>query len=532
MYKVLVAEDLKWIRKGIIALLRKKEYSFGVILEASDGIKAFEMIQKEKPDIVITDIKMPYMDGLELIKKAKQCCPHIRFVIISGYAEFQYAEQALNMGVEGYILKPIKDDEFYRLVNKTIEKIDANKHIDNILIENDKLKRDNAQLNLEQVLNRFFLDRNIDAKDKNVQETLKYYDITEQNHYILGVINIDGSNYHDTLFKYDDFQLIQYSLKNVIEDIKRDCKIFVFNNYENKNQIMILFYHTDSSLLKAQCDKLLIEIYNKINNALGLSVTIGVSGTKDDLSGEIYNEAREAIQLRLIYDNNQIYRYDAYKTEKPYHVSKSKMKLFQKCLERKDIKNIKILLDDIFDKNRFVQSDSRQIQFIWLLIANMIVKTYECEIGNIMEFDLYNSRIFERFGDLDQLKEHARYIISRVIEKGGAYYVSDSNVVHKVEQYVEAHYMQDISVQEIAGELALSAPYLSKIFKKYTEKTLSRFITEKRIMQACKLLRETQANVSDISISVGYEDIQYFYRVFKKMIGQTPLAYRNKGKKD
>jgi YesN/AraC family two-component response regulator len=530
MYKILIADDEKWIRKGIVAKINYHKFQFLQISEAADGEQAMDLIQKERPHIVITDIRMPYVDGIELIKRVKEEQIEVKFIIISGYAEFAYAEQAINMGVSGYILKPIRDKNFVEIMQKVINDLDSRNNIK--MIENRKeiLERDNENFALEQKINQLLhtakketiKEDNIDNRELGI--------ITENMNYILAIINIDASNYYQSTFQYDDLELVKFSIKNILNEINKRCTIMIFSNHKDRNQMFILFMDFEKNDVKIESNRFIMETYNKINGYLDISITIGVSDIQTRISNELYRHAKEAFDERLIHGNNNIYRFSSLNRNLDFTFPHSKIKLLQKCIERHDVKNIKIILNDIFSIENFKRAYAMHVRFVWLEVINMLIKIggkLDFNSAEALELALVSEEIFEKFDHIDGLINYLYTTIIDVFKIGNYGEINSKDIITKAIQYIEQHYDEDLTVKKLAYKFAINPNYFSTLFKKEIGKTIIEYITDIRIQHACDLLRETEVSAAQIAQSIGYQDPQYFYRVFKKKVGKTPLEYRN-----
>ena len=156
MYSILIVDDEKWIRKGIIAKLNYNGFNFSSFYEAEDGEEAIEILKQHQPQIVITDVRMPNIDGIELIRKTNAFNSNIKFIIISGYAEFDYIQKAITLGAVDYILKPIVDKQLSSAIQKVIDELDNEAKIEEILNKEKELKKANEFYELEYMINEVF----------------------------------------------------------------------------------------------------------------------------------------------------------------------------------------------------------------------------------------------------------------------------------------------------------------------------------------------------------------------------------------
>ncbi len=529
MYKILVVDDEELIRKGLISRLDYNGFKFEKIIEASNGREALELIEKNQPHIVITDVRMPQVDGIELIRSAKDVYPNIHFVIISGYAEFEYAEQALNMGVSGYILKPIGDKHLIETLNRVIKDLSNQSTIKEMSSKKEVLEKYYESITLEQRLNEIIHNTKIETYIKNEVDLAGSFQIAPNEKYVLALVNIDGKTYYQSQFKYQDIELVKFAIENITNEILCNCKKIAVNNYKDTNQIIIILTHSEPGTLKLESDKFFSKVINAIEKYLNFSVTAGISKLGDSLSNELYRQANEALQQRVIHGNGEIYRFEDIGCAAKFAIPKNELGLLEKYIERCDVGNIEIIMKSIFSNRSLQRPSVAYIRFIWTEIMKILIKVGDEMNNNPMnnfDISLFDVEVLNKF---DTLEEIISYTYTLIIDFLKLEKVVDINCKNKVKmsiQYIEQHYQEDITVNDLAYMYAISPNYFSTVFKKETNKTVVKYITEVRVKNACKLLLDTKASVVDISNKVGYQDTQYFFRVFKKITGKTPLEFR------
>jgi Response regulator containing CheY-like receiver domain and AraC-type DNA-binding domain len=529
MYKLLVVDDEKWIRKGILSKLDYLGFHFAWTKEASNGEEALEIIQEDQPDIIITDVKMPMMDGIEMIRSIKENEKNIKSIIISGYAEFQYAEQALNMGVSGYILKPVAEEALSETLNNVIKELEEKKEIKAIKEKNKTLEMDNGSLIIERTVNRIFHTPESVMDDAEISYFRPYgKEIPHQ--YMLVLIHVDNSNYLSSDFKYQDLDLIKFAIKNIISESSRGKSIFTMNNLKDVTQIMVLIPYTEETGLNKYCNLFIYDIYVKINKYIGTSVTIAVSGITEDITQELYKQARAAFDMRLVNGNNKIYRYENIGSGEKVVLPEHKLRMLQKCIEINDVHNATVILNDIFSSGNLTGTSRNFARFLYFEVIRIILKNSgkDEEMMDSLNYEIALNEILDCFDNPAQI---VRYLSTTIMELSRCRQDSFANckeIVDKAKDYIHKNYGKDITVKDLAIKFAINPNYFSTIFKQVTGVALTKYLTDIRIEKACQLLKHTQGTISEIAQTVGYEDSQYFYRVFKKTTGQTPLEYRTK----
>lgn len=527
MYKILIVDDEKLIRKGIIAKLKHHNINFSWIGEAANGREALTIIESECIDIAITDVRMPVMDGIELIRHCYENSLKVRFIILSGYAEFAYAEQALNMGVSAYILKPIDDNNLVKTIKKVMKDImnsrKAEENARNVAV----LGKDRDRLLQERVLNQIFhTSRNFYKDTMFKQIGLNCKD--NRNYYILAMFHVDSDSYYHSPFKFEDLVLIKFSIKNILEEIEYKCYKIIVDNQKDVNQIFILFYDIDKYKLKTSSYNYIRNAYSKIQLCLNISITIGVSNIQGKLTNKLYKQSKMAFEQRLILGNNQILFFEKVVGNSKLILPDQKIKLLQKCMDISDFNGIRSILNDIFLCEEASDMAGIYIRLVYFRVVNSLLKL--CNnygINNINDSDFLSGEVIDYMENPQQIVEYLYMMIKDILTDRSTDNGDCKELIDEIEAYILNNYNSEITVLDLAKRYSINPDYLSAIFKHKTGKNIIKYLTEIRIKMACQLLRETQAKVSDIAFSSGYKDRQYFNRVFKKITGMTPIEYRN-----
>lgn len=527
MYKILIVDDEKLIRKGIIAKLAHNNIIFSWIGEASNGKEAVAVIESEHPDIVVTDIKMPVMDGIQLIRYCRERSSKIRFIILSGYAEFEYAEQALNMGVSAYILKPVDDNNLAQTMKKVMKEINLSLEAEKNAREVDVLGKDKDRLLQERILNQVF-HTSRDFQNETLLKQIGLKDNDYSTSYILAVLHVDSSSYYHSPFEFDDLELIKFSIKNILDEVTCDCCKLIVDNQKDINQIFILFYAGDKSRLRIASDYYIRSIYSKIQVYMQISITIGISGVEDKLTNDICKQARLAFEQRLVLGSNQIYYFERVAGYSKLSIPEHKIKLLQRCMEICDLNGIKSIMSDIFLSTEAPDMAGIYIRLVYSEIISSLLKICSSYgVNNLTDSDFLSGEVIDYMEDYRQIAEYLYIMIADILTSKSTVGIDCKRIVVDVKDFIRNNYTKNITVGDLAKKYSINTDYLSTVFKQETGKNIIKYLTEIRIEKACQLLKETHLKISDISYSLGYNDRQYFNRVFKKITGMTPDEYRN-----
>ena len=511
MYTILVVDDEPRHRKGLISLIQENHPEYK-IYESKNGFDAINMITNYCVDIVITDIEMPVMNGIELLKYIHEKEIKIKTIVFSAYGEFEYAQQAIKMGVSDYVIKPVNRKSINETINKLVINLEQEKKL-NIQKENLKIT---VSAYKNQLLNKWIRGHNISSDIYNIN------DVFSNN---AGFISIIQYNIKDTPF-FGDINKISQSINAHI--LPKKGEALVFNDNINKNRVIIIFSSKDN---KFELKKNHL-VFRNILKDIGQNIdAIGVSACFDHIKISLQKaltQAEDALKYQFYSDNKITYFEDISLTE--YHYCK-------KLEEEKDIihailsKNkekliisINKLLNSLIQPGQPYISNLKDI--IIEIIKNIIIETnnsffHENRIMDKIENTINDCTSYQNLnGELANIMLEFMNEIHDHIEN------NNQNLFQKVIDYIEQNYFTDLSLEDMASKLYFSAPYFSKTFKRISGMNFSKYIQSVRIKKAKDLLINSNFKIYEIGNKVGYKDAKYFIRIFKKELGLTPKEYR------
>lgn len=525
---ILIADDEKLIRDGIKARLEYLELIPEALYEAENAEQAMEILGEHPVDIVITDIRMAEMDGLSFIQQVKPLYPNIQFIILSGYAEFEYAEQAIQLGVKAYLLKPISNDSLKKAVEEAVAKLDELESLKRTVSEGNRSIEEKKRLLFDKSVNDLLRTDSPLWQRENAK--LVYQKFPVQNRWIMvTLINIDVESYEQGSFGYRDIELVKFSIRNVFSELPSQCEKIIVSNLANMNQLFAFISHSNESQLRVEAEKLFTSLSNHMGRKLKISLTFGISSALPEISAEGNKEAQEALLQRIIHGKSNLYFYDDIRILSTDQFPSSELHMLFQYIERRDAGNIEFLINDIFSDESIRRYNASYIRIIWARIINILLNVANPVFTNDpknMEKLILNFDIFDTFQSMDDLRSYLYMLVLDCIQVNADIDVNARNKIKMGIKYIRDHYNRDIAINELAEKFAISPNYFSTIFKKETGQTTVNFIKELRIKKACEYLVSSDKSISDISSEVGYEDSQYFFRVFKKATGLTPLEYR------
>lgn len=540
MQKVFLVEDEIVMREGIKNNIPWAEEGFEFVGEASDGELAYPMIVSEKPDILITDIKMPFMDGLELSRMVRKEFPNMKIIILSGYNEFDYAKQAIHIGVTDYLLKPISSLKLIEAVKKVSEII-CKENEEKKLLEQYKKEMEENLVHKKQ---RFFYEL--------IKGKMTLAKVIEKGN-SLGIDLVAGA-YNILLLKvklkenpFEYSKGLMETLNQINEFIKNSQDVIKF---ECENELMAIIIKAENmeklNFLIEDYSRKLIDVLNQTDD-IEYFGGIGKNVTRLGELQESYNEANKAYSARYFTKTNQIVnsleltRLNTFQQNDVIDMQAIDSTKLNKAFVEKFLKNGTKGEIDHFISDYFSSIGNANIKSM-LFRQYIIMDIYFCVTGFLETMGYSKDKIVEEFGTFTKIDE---IIIS--VEKSEVYVkklfnkaitLRDGTSMKKYEdiiklacEYIQENYhKEDISLNTVAASVNISPTYFSAIFSQETGKTFIEYLTLTRMNKAKELLMCSNKKTTEIGYEVGYKDSHYFSYIFKKTQQCTPKEYRTRGK--
>lgn len=526
-YKVMLVDDEEEVREAMKHRIDWEEIGFTVVASAENGEDALEKAEECDPDVVMTDIQMPFMDGLTMLRLLKQQIPDIKSVIFSGFDEFEYAKEAIRLEAEEYILKPIDAEELRTVFLRIKDRLDE---IRNNRRDVDKLRQYYEQslpMLKEQIIIGLLEGRETEADVKRYQE--EYEIQIESAFYCVGVFAISGSGENHTLNK----SLNAVSL----------CKIAT-EHLEEKLEAIVLNYLDSVVVLarmKQTCENLtFVEEMDKIckisARILGVGVVAGIGrvyGTAEAIH-KSFLEAKDATHYRMFLDSNQAICIKDVEPEKGID-DYVEEKQIRHLIREVKVGTEESIRGEIFGFIAKLKQRSIHIAQLQLFYVEFLVELSRLARGHQLHEDIntYDINIREDisgYSSLDELGERIFTLCIAVHDKiNSSRMDSTRKLAADAKQYIADHYADSgLSVEDICSHLGVGTSYFSSVFKKDTGMSFVTYLTQARMNEAQRLLDTTNEKSYVIAGMVGYDEPNYFSYVFKKMYGVSPSKYRQK----
>ena len=533
MLKVLIADDEKMICSLISQLLDWNALGYEIVGMAYTGVDAYEMIREEQPDVIIADIRMPGYDGIELIKRTKEAGIEAEFVMISGFKQFEYAQNAMKYGVKYYLLKPIEEDKLQEIAEEIKDAILSRKQHDHY--------RNQLELEIQE------------TRDKMKKRFLTSMLFGEQESRKIADCNSINQEY-STSFKEGVFQAVfikvdtdggeEESIGSMIEklekytDILGDvCEEHITTEMHSGIITLVNYKFEQEALVRKKIEEMYEEIKKYIDRFEGFSVVLGVGRKMDHFleSNLCLKTAIDAIKYRIRISNTNIIYLENYQFE-PYDINKivteGKKQAYLSKVVSGDIRGAQECLAATLREIRYSGGSYSPILFFDILIAYVDLLTDYCK-----QQDLYSEEYERNLKKWNVSTDNIRSekmllavtedLIRETLEYAAEEKKSkDIKPIREIKKYIEENYMEEISLGQLAELVDMNASYLSSVFKKETGMTYSEYLILCRVKQASRLLVETNLSIGEIAHQSGYQDARYFSKQFSKQVGLKPSEYR------
>lgn len=544
-YRLLIADDEEWIRKGFIARLAYLNLEFCDIYEAGSGREGLCVLEENSVDIIVTDIRMPDMDGLTFISRAKKWYPDIKFLILSGYAEFHYARKALLLGASAYLLKPLSNEELKKAMLDVYGQIQEEKRIKDAVRSGRRLKKEKEAGQFEKELNRLLFrpvrfphaDQGEAAGKGRSKEEFPVIarrcpwltDIREDAGFYTGVFCIEQGKEEENSRKREDLELARFIIKNVFLELPGTCRKAIAPDDDDHRNMLAVFRTEQDGLFRAEAETLYFKISGALKQILSMHLSFGVSGPSGWPEGKGREEAAEALKQRLVCGQPGIYFFEDVNALEDMAVPGVQLHMLRYFMEKNDMKSIRSCIHKILAEETAGKHRGAYLNMVWIRILSMTLsvmherngenpRKVRALLGGFKEFDgMHTPEEMER-----KLTEVVGMSLAadRDPESCGA------DRIQMAAAYIRENYNTPISVNWLAERFGMSPNYFSTMFKKETGKSAGNYITGLRIEKAREMLTLSDQPAADIARETGYDDAQYFFRVFKRETGQTPIQYR------
>ena len=535
--KVFLVEDEMVIRNGIVKSINWEKEGYRLVGEASDGELAYPMILKEKPDILLTDIKMPFMDGLELSRLVKQELPDTKILIFSGYDEFEYAKEAIRIGVTEYLLKPVSSEQLLEGMRRISKQIEQDREEREIL----RQYQEDMKENVERERQNFF--SHVIRGEVSIGEAVK-------NGKKYGM-DLSAGFYSIILFKIfstPEENIVSEHIWKICEKIETKVDEIPYAYYFQRGidgWVFLLTAESKEQMEERQknlCD-CLAEI---MKNERKVEYFGGIGKPVERIRnlGQSFRDAERIFAERFTRQSNQflsgfekmdVYKDDEFQIKDLGDVGKSR-EMIEKFLNNGTKEELEEFMDTYFirmkeDKLQSTLMRQYIIMDIYIVIMSFCEKIDAVNHDYQQETEKLKSTI-QNMNSVSEIRAYITYMLNQAIElRDSISKKRYADIIKAAEKMISEHYMsEEISLNSVADSVGMSPSYFSSVFSKESGKTFVEFLTETRMEKAKELLMCSTLKTSEIGYEVGYKDPHYFSYIFKKTQGCSPKDYRARGK--
>lgn len=521
MFQLLIVEDEKWEREGLVDFLDWNSFGIEIAGTARDGKEGYEEALRLRPDIILTDIKMPGMDGIDMSKKIKNTLPNTKIIILTGYDDFKYAKEAISFSANAYVLKPFEEDELIPIIRKVVSL--CNKEMQKARWEKTIVSQLNESKKAEKInILSDWISGLVNKED--LHKKLQEFNICVnfERLYIIIIFRVfNKENNINLSIRLEPISI--FASKHLNEG-------YLFSLTSPKDDEIIVCYEWDNSTMET-LNKLVSFVRNKYKGNIIVGAGQQCSPAKLHVS---YNQATEAIKHQLFWGDYDLFTYsDIHKQQESFMVRANEFVVtgdyFSKqlihAISKLNGKRVFKLIDELFEFVCEIRGASMDfiINFIKNIVNDIYVFIYT--IHN----DFTKTFLYEKMwneGTIGELKHKMNIFFESTLAVHKSKLNYDEQTVKKVINIIEEKYMTPLSLRMIAHEVFLSPNYLGNIFKNYTGKRFNDFLCEYRMEKAKEFLKFPGNKVSTVASKVGFQNPSYFCTVFKNTFGIAPGEYQ------
>lgn len=510
MIKVLIADDERFTRQGILDMVDWDKLNVSEVKEAYDGINALEILKDFEPNILLTDVRMPRLNGIDLAFKARELYPNCMILFMSGYSDKEYLKSAIKLKAINYVEKPIEIEELEENLNNAILEFVKNTTIHNSIehtIANEISSIDNSETVKSIISSYFSKDFNDKLVDgQYVSVLIKIYKIIPNKHLFI----------------------------DKIREIIHDCGLEGFVSMQNEKDIVlqIFFSKNIKSIHNSNVFQSFFATLDEyIKNYSHFYIFVGsIVANMQDMH-KSYASASSLDTLSFFKDYNSVIYFEEVPHKTCATIDPNAYSAFKRNLNNEDKQAVLSDINNI--TSEFTLNCGTDINEIKNVYNKLLLHIFNfCHSRNINLNNSVNENTsfntILQFNNIFEIKHYMLEIIKDVflcLKEKNIYNEPALNII----KYINEHYNSyDLSLEDISKNTFLTPAYICVIFKDFTGKTVNKYITEYRIMQAKELLKDSNIKMNDIALKVGYRDGNYFAKIFKKETGYSPSEYRRK----
>ncbi|WP_455717612.1 response regulator, partial [Anaerosporobacter sp.] len=503
MYKAVIIDDEQTVREGIQILLPWEDIGFTIIAEASNGEDGLEAVLNYQPEVVLVDVRMPGMTGLELISEARKAGYKGDFLILSGYSDFKYAKSAIRLGVKGYLLKPIDEEELLKYICDIRMELDQKqKEKEKAELLQSEKKKNHVKARQNIIYNLLMKQETIEVIEREIDKF--GFDYSYNKFYVI-VLNNDRF-YMEEDYK-EKIKLILFGLSRC-EYLVLGDRIAIIIKGDNLQKDMEQLIENNRRMKARYEDDFFVAVGQKVVCLKDICFS--------------YECAQYLIERKFLFRKMNMISMDLLSKQFENLKNNSHLELSD-CIEIGDIVGIVDIVHCISSQCRYKLMKESHIKVMTInnaiLLINNLKTRYIGHSDKLMDINSFTEEVnkAETIEEMELLViEHFKKVSDKLGNTGA------DNIVKRMEVFIQKNYNKDLKLETIAKMFGYNSAYLGKTYKKSSGESFNTTLDKVRITNAKELLQNTNLKVYQVSEKVGYYNIDYFYSKFKKYVGMTP----------
>jgi two-component system response regulator YesN len=529
MLKLLLVDDESFIRKNLRTAIDWKHYSIEIVAEAQDGFMALEKIVTHRPDIVLLDVHMPGMNGIEVLERLSTYDQKPYIIFLSGIKEFEYVRKALQYGAEGYLLKPVDRKELASMIEHIHHKVLREKYQNEYVQMLKKQVDESMPVLREQFLNRLILKP---LDNKEISRKFPFFkmniDVKRSTLLLIDIDELNGSNESE-----EQRLLILYSVSDLMTKMMNETNQIFFKTQED----LFVVLHCPGTQEYDGVTDLCERLVRTLSDVLDVHASIGVSRSTDELSRLhfCYKEAQEVLKTRFFNSGQRILYYGdiLFENNQLPEIEYNDEQLVLAVKQGYRIETVEEI-------NRMFSFVRTHPTIGYEYVITMALRLTSSMIGVLNELGYTVQEVFHQRGNpymevlkqkkLDDLQQSLEVIANEIVS-----FISDKKSSKNMKSvknaiiYIEKYYQDgELTLKTISSQVDMSYSYFSHLFKQIMGETFSDYLNKVRVKQAKGLLEASDMRINEVAYAVGYNDPHYFSQSFKSVVGVSPSAYKNK----
>jgi len=526
MYRVMIVDDEIGVRESLKAKINWNSLGFQIAAEASNGQEALSYMQQQKFDVVITDIQMPVMNGVQFFNECSSRYLNTKIIVLSGYSDFEYTKAAIKAGIVDYLIKPVARKELLELLTRIKEELDREKQEEN--------QRKKEEWQLKQLLSEqqeqflYQLVKNEWTSGPFVQDRLvqlKLQNINDHNNFqfITAEMKIPEKRIEQNRSRLD---LLYLSFRLLCKELANSTsQILCFQDLTLPNMMHFILMSDSLSALEAQTNAFVLDLEKKIKNILKLDMKVGIGKVVHSLEDFKNGYASSLLDWGLKVQGNAG---SVHITPVTQDLSTETERRMVVELEKGNKQAFQTLLSQLLFPNE--QLSTINFSFLAVRVVIMIrslAARYGSDQEKLQELSLSCMFAIWQFSSQDivfrKIMEFAEYVMQLIQSQKTT---SGEGVIELICKYIQENYSCELTLATLSELFHFNEAYLSSLFKTYTKMNFSDYLLMVRMKKAEKLMKDTDLKLTDIAQLVGYTNSSYFSTAFKKFFHVSPSVYR------